>query len=196
MKKFYTMENFLKSGYYNIPRVIVDNEQSSCEKTALRARILSYFYQKVYFAKGDVVLDGRLYTCFRGELIVNQQELAAFFKTERRQWNRIMAEFAGENIIRVDRLRGGSRITIVAYDCIVGKKSAQYKQSNGGDKKNADAAPKAKKPKLGVWVENYYPEHHVKGCDIPPIEIDLEKLIALQKMREEENKKQKNIFRK
>ena len=180
MNKFFAMENLLKSGFYNMPRVIVDNEQSSCKKTALRARILSYFYQKVYFAKGDVVLDGRIYTCFRGELIVNQQELAAFFKTERRQWNRIMAEFTSENIIRVDRLRGGSRITIVAYDCIVGKKSAQYKQSNGGDKKNADAAPKAKKPKLGVWVENYYPEHHVKGCDIPPLEIDLSKIPEFQ----------------
>ena len=195
MNKFFAMENLLKSGYCIIPRVILDNQQSSCKKTALRADILSYFYQKAYFAKGDVVLDGRIYTCFRGELIVNQQELAAFFKTERRQWNRIMAEFTSENIIRVDRLRGGSRISIVAYDCIVGKKSAQYKQANGGDKAAEDAAPKANKPKLGVWVENYYPEHHVKGCDIPPIEIDLEKLIALQKMREEENNKQKNIFR-
>jgi hypothetical protein len=37
---------FSEKRYYNIPRVIVDNEQSSCEKTALRARILSYFYQK------------------------------------------------------------------------------------------------------------------------------------------------------
>ncbi len=185
MNKFFALENLLKSGYCIIPRVILDNQQSSCKKTALRADILSYFYQKAYFAKGNVVLDGRIYTCFRGELIVNQQELAAFFKTERRQWNRIMAEFTSENIIRVDRLRGGSRITIVAYDCIVGKKSAQYNQSNGGDKAAEDAAPKAKKPKQGVWVENYYPEHHVKGCDIPPLEIDLEKLIALQKMREE-----------
>ena len=90
-----------------------------------------------------------------------------------------MAEFTSENIISVDRLRGGSRITIVAYDCIVGKKSAQYKQANGGDKA-ADAAPKAKKPKLGVSVENYYPEHHVKGCYIPPLEIDLSKIPAFQ----------------
>ena len=184
MNKFFAMENLMKSGYCIIPRVILDNQQSSCKKTALRADILSYFYQKAYFAKGDVVLDGRIYTCFRGELIVNQQELAAFFKTERRQWNRIMAEFTSENIIRVDRLRGGSRITIVAYDCIVGKKSAQYKQSNGGDKKNADAAPKAKKPKLGVWVENYYPEHHVKGCDIPPIEIDYTKIPPRKDLQE------------
>ena len=180
MNKFFAMENLLKSGFYNIPRVIVDNEQSSCKKTALRARILSYFYQKVYFAKGGVVLDGRIYTCFRGELIVNQQKLAAFFKTERRQWNRIMAEFAGENIIRVDRLRGGSRISIVAYDCIVGKKSAQYKQTNGGDKAAEEAAPKAKKAKLGVSVENYYPEHHVKGCYIPKLEIDLSKIPEFQ----------------
>ncbi|MFY1612221.1 hypothetical protein ACOMSG_05140 [Macellibacteroides fermentans] len=195
MNKFFAMENLLKSGFYNIPRVIVDNEQSSCKKTALRARILSYFYQKVYFAKSNVVLDGRLYTCFRGELIVNQEELAVRFETDRRQWTRIMAEFTSENIIRTEQVRGGTRITLVAYDCIVGKKSAQYKQGNVGDKAAEDAAPKAKKPKLGVMVENYYPEHHVKGCDIPPIEIDLEKLIALQKMREEENNKQKNIFR-
>ena len=189
MNKFFALENLLKSGYCIIPRVILDNQQSSCKKTALRADILSYFYQKAYFAKGDVVLDGRIYTCFRGELIVNQQELAAFFKTERRQWNRIMAEFTSENIIRVDRLRGGSRISIVAYDCIVGKKSAQYKQANGSDKAAEEAAPKAKKPKLGVMVENYYPEHHVKGCDIPVIEIDLEKLRALKKRMEEENNK-------
>ena len=195
MNKFFAMENLLKSGFYNIPRVIVDNEQSSCKKTALRARILSYFYQKVYFAKGDVVLDGRLYTCFRGELIVNQEELAVRFERDRRQWTRFMAEFTSENIIRTEQVRGGTRITLVAYDCIVGKKSAQYKQGNVGDNAAEDAAPKAKKPKLGVMVENYYPEHHVKGCDIPPIEIDLEKLIALQKMREEENNKQKNIFR-
>ena len=195
MNKFFAMENLLKSGYCIIPRVILDNQQSSCKKTVLRADILSYFYQMAYFAKGDVVLDGRIYTCFRGELIVNQEELAAFFKTERRQWNRIMAEFTSENIIRVDRLRGGSRITIVAYDCIVGKKSAQYKQTNGGDKAAEEATSKAKKPKLGVSVENYYPEHHVKGCDIPVIEIDLEKLRALKKRMEEENNKQKTIFR-
>ena len=195
MNKFFAMENLLKSGFYNIPRVIVDNEQSSCKKTALRARILSYFYQKVYFAKGDVVLDGRLYTCFRGELIVNQEELAVRFETDRRQWTRIMAEFTSENIIRTEQVRGGTRITLVAYDCIVGKKSAQYKQGNVGDKAAEDAAPKAKKPKLGVMVENYYPEHHVKGCDIPVIEIDLEKLRALKKRMEEENNKQKTDFR-
>ena len=189
MNKFFALENLLKSGYCIIPRVILDNQQSSCKKTALRADILSYFYQKAYFAKGDVVLDGRIYTCFRGELIVNQEELAAFFKTERRQWNRIMAEFTSENIIRTEQVRGGTRITLVAYDCIVGKKSAQYKQGNVGDKAAEDAAPKAKKPKLGVMVENYYPEHHVKGCDIPVIEIDLEKLRALKKRMEEENNK-------
>ena len=180
MNKFFAMENLLKSGFYNIPRVIVDNEQSSCKKTALRARILSYFYQKVYFAKGDVVLDGRLYTCFRGELIVNQEELAVRFETDRRQWTRIMAEFTSENIIRTEQVRGGTRITLVGYDCIVGKKSAQYKQANGGDKAAEEAAPKAKKAKLGVSVENYYPEHHVKGCYIPPIDIDLSKIPAFQ----------------
>ena len=184
MNNFFALENLLKSGYCIIPRVILDNQQSSCKKTALRADILSYFYQKAYFAKGDVVLDGRIYTCFRGELIVNQEELAAFFKTERRQWNRIMAEFTSENIIRVDRLRGGSRISIVAYDCIVGKKSAQYKQANGGDKAAEEAAPKTKKPKLGVMVENYYPEHHVKGCDIPPIEIDYTKIPPRKDLQE------------
>ena len=185
MNKFFAMENLLKSGFYNIPRVIVDNEQSSCKKTALRARILSYFYQKVYFAKGDVVLDGRIYTCFRGELIVNQDELAVRFETDRRQWTRIMAEFTSENIIRTEQVRGGTRISLVGYDSIVGKKSAQYKQGNVGDKAAEDAAPKAKKPKLGVMVENYYPEHHVKGCDIPPLEIDLERLRALKKRDEE-----------
>ena len=184
MNKFFALENLLKSGYCIIPRVILDNQQSSCKKTALRADILSYFYQKAYFAKGDVVLDGRIYTCFRGELIVNQEELAAFFKTERRQWNRIMAEFTSENIIRTEQVRGGTRITLVAYDCIVGKKSAQYKQTNGGDKAAEEAAPKAKKPKLGVMVENYYPEHHVKGCDIPPIEIDYTKIPPRKDLQE------------
>ena len=179
MKKFYTMENFLKSGYYNIPRVIVDNEQSSCEKTALRARILSYFYQKVYFAKGEVTFNGRRYVCFRGEFIARQVELAEYFNLDRKQWNRIMTDFQSESILKIERVRGGSRFTIVAYDCIVGKKSAQYKQANGGDKAE-DAAPKAKKPKLGVSVENYYPEHHVKGCYIPPLEIDLSKIPAFQ----------------
>ena len=189
MNKFFAMENLLKSGYCIIPRVILENQLSSCEKTALRASILGYFYQKAYFAKGDVVLDGRIYTCFRGELIANQEELAAFFKTDRRQWTRIMAEFTSENIIRTEQVRGGTRISLVGYDSIVGKKSAQYKQANGGDKAAEEAAPKAKKPKLGVMVENYYPEHHVKGCDIPVIEIDLEKLRALKKRMEEENNK-------
>ena len=189
MNKFFAMENLLKSGYCIIPRVILENQLSSCEKTALRASILGYFYQKAYFAKGEVVLDGRIYTCFRGELIANQEELAAFFKTDRRQWTRIMAEFTSENIIRTEQVRGGTRISLVGYDSIVGKKSAQYKQTNGGDKAAEEAAPKAKKPKLGVSVENYYPEHHVKGCDIPVIEIDLEKLRALKKRMEEENNK-------
>ena len=180
MKKFYTMENLLKSGYYNIPRVIVDNEQSSCEKTALRARILSYFYQKVYFAKGEVVFNGRRYLCFRGEFIASQRELAEYFNLDRQQWTRIMTDFQSENILKIERVRGGSRFSIVGYDCIVGKKSAQYKQTNGGDKAAEEAAPKAKKAKLGVSVENYYPEHHVKGCYIPKLEIDLSKIPEFQ----------------
>ena len=184
MNKFFAMENLLKSGYCIIPRVILENQLSSCEKTALRASILGYFYQKAYFAKGDVVLDGRIYTCFRGELIANQEELAVRFETDRRQWNRIMAEFTSENIIRTEQVRGGTRITLVAYDCIVGKKSAQYKQGNVGDKAAEEAAPKAKKPKLGVMVENYYPEHHVKGCDIPPIEIDYTKIPPRKDLQE------------
>ena len=106
MKKFYTMENFLKSGYYNIPRVIVDNEQSSCEKTALRARILSYFYQKVYFAKGEVMFNGRRYVCFRGEFIARQVELAEYFNLDRKQWNRIMTDFQSESILKIERVRG------------------------------------------------------------------------------------------
>ncbi len=180
MKKFYTMENFLKSGYYNIPRLILDSERSSCEKTVLRARILRYFYEKVYFAKGEVMFNGRRYVCFRGEFIASQRELAEYFNMDRKQWNRIMTDFQSESILKIERVRGGSRFTIVAYDCIVGKKSAQYKQTNGGDKAAEEAAPKAKKQKLGVSVENYYPEHHVKGCYIPKLEIDLSKIPEFQ----------------
>ncbi|MDT3368815.1 MAG: hypothetical protein LIR40_09245 [Bacteroidota bacterium] len=180
MKKFYTMENFLKSGYYNIPRLILDSERSSCEKTVLRARILRYFYEKVYFAKGEVMFNGRRYVCFRGEFIARQVELAEYFNLDRKQWNRIMTDFQSESILKIERVRGGSRFTIVAYDCIVGKKSAQYKQANGGDKAAEEAAPKAKKAKLGVSVENYYPEHHVKGCYIPKLEIDLSKIPEFQ----------------
>ena len=180
MKKFYTMENFLKSGYYNIPRLILDSERSSCEKTALRARILRYFYEKVYFAKGEVMFNGRRYLCFRGEFIARQVELAEYFNLDRKQWNRIMTDFQSESILKIERVRGGSRFSIVGYDCIVGKKSAQYKQTNGGDKAAEEAAPKAKKAKLGVSVENYYPEHHVKGCYIPKLEIDLSKIPEFQ----------------
>ena len=180
MNKFFAMENLLKSGFYNIPRVIVDNEQSSCKKTALRARILSYFYQKVYFAKGEVTFNGRRYVCFRGEFIARQVELAEYFNLDRKQWNRIMTDFQSESILKIERVRGGSRFSIVGYDCIVGKKSAQYKQTNGGDNAAEEAAPKAKKAKLGVSVENYYPEHHVKGCYIPKLEIDLSKIPEFQ----------------
>lgn len=186
MKKFFAMENLLKGGYYNIPKVIEDNKQSSCEKTALMANILSYFYKKVYFAKGDVLLDGRIYTCFRGELIVNQVELAARFKTDRRQWNRLMAEFASENIIRTEQLRGGSRIILVGYDAIVGKKSLQFRLANGGDKVAAEAAPRAKASREGVSKEGiYYPEHNVKGCDIPKIVINIKKTSATQSLQAE-----------
>ncbi len=180
MKKFYTMENFLKSGYYNIPRLILDSERSSCEKTALRARILRYFYEKVYFAKGEVVFNGRKYLCFRGEFIASQRELAEYFNLDRQQWTRIMTDFQSESILKIERVRGGTRITLVGYDCIVGKKSAQYKQTNCGDKAAEEAASKAKKAKLGVSVENYYPEHHVKGCYIPKLEIDLSKIPEFQ----------------
>ena len=91
-----------------------------------------------------------------------------------------MTDFQSESILKIERVRGGSRFSIVGYDCIVGKKSAQYKQTNGGDKAAEEAAPKAKKAKLGVSVENYYPEHHVKGCYIPKLEIDLSKIPEFQ----------------
>ena len=95
-----------------------------------------------------------------------------------------MTDFQSESILKIERVRGGSRFSIVGYDCIVGKKSAQYKQANGGDKAAEEPAPKAKKAKLGVSVENYYPEHHVKGCDIPPIEIDYTKIPPRKDLQE------------
>ena len=178
MKKFFAMENLLKGGYYNIPKVIADNEKSSCEKTALMARILRHFYEKVYFAKGDVIIDDRIYVCFRGEFIAKQRELAEHFNLDRKQWNRIMGEFISENILKIERVRGGSRIILVGYDAIVGKRSAQFRLANGGDKVAAEVAPRAKKvaPQALSKEGIYYPEHNVKGCDIPKIEIGIKKL--------------------
>ena len=72
-----------------------------------------------------------------------------------------MAEFTSENIIRTEQVRGGTRITLVAYDCIVGKKIAQYKQANGGDKAE-DATPKAKN-KTGHLGRKLLPRASRKG---------------------------------
>ena len=186
MKKFFAMENLLKGGYYNIPKVIADNEKSSCEKTALMAKILRHFYEKVYFAKGDVIIDDRIYVCFRGEFIAKQRELAEHFDLERKQWNRIMGEFLSENILKIERIRGGSRIILVGYDAIVGKKSLQFRLANGGDKVAAEAAPRAKASREGVSKEGiYYPEHNVKGCDIPKIVINVKKTSATQSLQAE-----------
>ena len=186
MKKFFAMENLLKGGYYNIPKVIEDKKQSSCEKTALMANILSYFYKKVYFAKGDVIIDDRIYVCFRGEFIAKQRELAEHFNLDRKQWNRIMGEFISENILKIERVRGGSRIILVGYDAIVGKKSIQYRLANVGNKVAAEAAPRAKASREAVSKEGiFYPEHNVKGCDIPKIELNIKKTSATQSLRAE-----------
>jgi hypothetical protein len=145
------------------------------------ANILSYFYKKVYFAKGDVMIEGRIYTCFRGEFIAKQRELAEHFNLDRKQWNRIMGEFLSENILKIERVRGGSRIILVGYDAIVGKKSIQYRLANAGNKVAAEAAPRAKASREAVSKEGiFYPEHNVKGCDIPKIEINIKKTSATQ----------------
>jgi hypothetical protein len=83
------MKNFLHNGKFTEKRVLqhtpgdLDNEQSSCEKTALRADILSYFYQKVYFAKGEVVFNGRIYTLFQRLNLSQPKELAEYFNLDR-----------------------------------------------------------------------------------------------------------------
>jgi len=65
----------------------------------------------------------------------------------------------------------------VGYDAIVGKRSAQFRLANGGDKVAAEAAPKAKKAATeALSKEGIYPEHNVKGCDIPKIEIGTKKI--------------------
>lgn len=89
-----------------------------------------------------------------------------------------MAEFASENIIRTEQLRGVPHypwwVTMPLWVC-----SIQYRLANGGGKVAAEAAPRAKASREGVSKEGiYYPEHNVKGCDIPKIVINIKKTLS------------------
>ena len=99
---------------------------------------------------------------------MNQEELAPFLKPERRQWNRIMAEFAGENIIRVDRLRGGSRISPVVTTALWVRKAPNTNRPTEVIKRRCN--PKAKSLNWAFGSKNYQAPRK-KVCDIPQLRL-------------------------
>jgi hypothetical protein len=79
------------------------------------------------FVDGTMAIKNSVYPCRRGQLIIQQKKMAAQLNVNYRLFRQAMDFLKSDGIIEVERLKDGSRITITAYDMLVGAKLKEHK---------------------------------------------------------------------
>ena len=127
MEKSCSMRRLISEGFSAIPRAVLNNLTNPDEQERLIANILFIFFRDARFKDGTMAIKKSIYPCRRGQLIISQTILAAQLKVNFRFFQRAMNVLKGDGIIEVERLKDGSRITITAYDLLVGAKLKEHK---------------------------------------------------------------------
>ena len=127
MEKSCSMRRLISEGFSAIPRAVLNNQDNPDEQERLIANILFIFFRDARFKDGTMAIKKSIYPCRRGQLIISQTILAAQLKVNFRFFQRAMDVLKGDGIIEVERLKDGSRITITAYDMLVGAKLKEHK---------------------------------------------------------------------
>ena len=127
MEKSCSMRRLISEGFSAIPRAVLNNLTNPDEQERLIANILFIFFRDARFKDGTMAIKKSIYPCRRGQLIISQTILAAQLKVNFRFFQRAMDVLKGDGIIEVERLKDGSRITITAYDMLVGAKLKEHK---------------------------------------------------------------------
>jgi len=149
MSKFYSMENLIKGGYCSFPRAVIENLDHPEKQIRTIARALFIFFRDAYFKQGIVVIKESAYPCMRGQLITNHKELTIELKINTRDWERYFKDLKEENVIQVERLRYGTRITLIAYDKLIGAKLREV---------SAPKMPKKDDDVANINMEEMFPE--------------------------------------
>lgn len=127
MEKSCSMRKLISEGFSAIPRAVLNNQDNPDEQERLIANILFIFFRDARFKDGTMALKNAIYPCRRGQLVLQQKKMAAQMMVNYRSFQRIINVLKGDGIIEVERLKDGSRITITAYDMLVGAKLKEHK---------------------------------------------------------------------
>ena len=127
MEKSCSMRKLISEGFSAIPRAVLNNQDNPDEQERLIANILFIFFRDARFKDGTMALTNAVYPCRRGQLVVQQKKMAAQMMVNYRSFQRVINVLKGDGIIEVERLKDGSRITITAYDMLVGAKLKEHK---------------------------------------------------------------------
>jgi len=127
MEKSCSMRRLISEGFSAIPRAVLNNLTNPDEQERLIANILFIFFRDARFKDGTMALTNAVYPCRRGQLVVQQKKMAAQMMVNYRSFQRVINVLKSDGIIEVERLKDGSRITITAYDLLVGAKLKEHK---------------------------------------------------------------------
>ena len=127
MEKSCSMRKLISEGFSAIPRAVLNNQDNPDEQERLIANILFIFFRDARFKDGTMALKNAIYPCRRGQLVVQQKKMAAQMMVNYRSFQRVINVLKSDGIIEVERLKDGSRITITAYDLLVGAKLKEHK---------------------------------------------------------------------
>lgn len=127
MEKSCSMRRLISEGFSAIPRAVLNNLTNPDEQERLIANILFIFFRDARFKDGTMALKNAVYPCRRGQLVVQQKKMAAQMMVNYRSFQRVINVLKSDGIIEVERLKDGSRITITAYDMLVGAKLKEHK---------------------------------------------------------------------
>lgn len=127
MEKSCSMRKLINEGYCAIPRAVLHNLTNPDDLEKLVANLLFNFFMDARFVDGTMAIKNSVYPCRRGQLIIQQKKMAAQLNVNYRLFRQAMDFLKGDGIIEVERLKDGSRITITAYDLLVGAKLKEHK---------------------------------------------------------------------
>jgi DNA-binding MarR family transcriptional regulator len=114
-------QSYYGKGFIVIPRNLIVRICSDDDAERTKAWILLCLFHLSFFADGKVMLGDLSFECRRGEWIGTHRQLAKLSHIPSGNIARLLKQLAGQGLITLTRLPGGTRICLLDYDAYAAK---------------------------------------------------------------------------
>lgn len=138
-------------GYLRVSRKLLNALFSKDENEQLFGQVYLALVLNAYHTDGQVMLRNKMYVCHRGEFVGKRDVLMHQVGLKRTTLNGYLEKMKTKNLITIEPLDGGSRITVLNYEyfSFSGKKEAAAQPIAGTSDASAFAAMMAAERSMG-----------------------------------------------